>query len=744
MGRKNSGRHFEYSGLSKHFCEEILKNNSSIKKEQIKKSVTSLKNNTNSNIRLLNSDEYRVNLKRTVFEHNVCIPSLKLYSNSFDNVDRNKIDIRILTGIQHSYKRYYVNNTGKWYMYLIIRQFLNKDEIVGIVVYNNKEAYRIAVDCDITTVLVELFHFGFYRTEIIGLFNLASDYLENFVIKPFVTLEDYLFVLNYVPISVLNAKDILEYIQTDMFKISITFPELDVIANRLQLSTIEALECIKRVKSIYPKFNYQPKNNISYERKKSCSSDNNGILQKTDVISSNILNNSFKDNLEVEENKVVKQTEEKGIEKIELDILKMYNFSESELLYLRVPLNFKIKENYSDEEVISFILANIERSYLYTSDFYPAEDKILELYYKDVGTRVVEIMKAVIPNYIEKSKYDYMWRVRELKVKTPHPVNSFGICRLDELVFYTIGKQVKSRAHKYLPWVDLFDLSYYFKKQGLSGLKTVKNKELLDLETVDIQKYIKSASKLKEVVYHDVFWTSTKHSIFKEKFKTLGLKIIGYLPGLTEEDCLKHSLKYKIYQNYTDEEVVKMKEVYLQSGLQGLVSTFTYRTEKALKYKVEEEGWDREEKEFSNEDFEDRVRKEVEFRTQVEIAEYKNKFYDKVQKEIEDKIRKKVRNEEVKAIETEVINRLRKSLERDIEIKLRKELSVKIKEEERQRLNSELNRLIRTTFKDELDIMIHLILKDCTLKELPIKFPNTLIEMLKNSLLEQITYLYKK
>lgn len=722
MGRKNSSRHIEYSGLSKRFCDEILKKNSNIEKTQVKKSVTSPKSKTDLNIRLLNNDEYRVNLKRTVSEHNISIPSLKLYNNSFDNVDRNKIDIRILMGIQRSYKRYYVNNNGNWYMYLIIKPFLKRDEIVGIVVYNHNEAYKISVDCDITTVLIELFHFGFYRTEIVNLFNLSKDYLESFIIKPFVTFVDCLFVLNYVPMSILDAKNILEYIQTDMFKISITFPDLDVVANRLQISTIEALECLKRVNSVYPNFNFQS------NRETSPSIETE--LQK------NVKN--------VDESKTEKLEEEKGIEKIELDIIRMYNYSENALLSLRIPLNFKIKESYSDEEVVSFILSNIERSYLYTSDFYPAEDKILELYYKEVGIRVVEIMKAVIPNYIEKSKYDYMWRVRELKIKTPHPLNSFGICRLDELAFYSLGKQVKSGVHKYLSWVDLFDLSYYFKEQGLFDLKTTKRKEIKELEILDIQNYIKSASKLKEVLYHDTFWTSIKHSIFKEKFKILGLKVIGYFPGLTEEDCLNHSLKYKIYQNYTDEEIATMKGVYLKYGLQGLVSNFPYRTEKALKYKVEEEGWTREEREFTDEEFEEKVRKEVELRTQMEIAEYKNKFYDKVQKEVEEKIRKKVRSEEVKSIEVEVTNRIRKTLERDIELKLRKELSVKITEEERQYLNSELNRLIRTTFKEDLDVMVHLILQGCTLSDLSVKFPNTLIEMIKNYLLEQVANLYKR
>ena len=262
--------------------------------------------------------------------------------------------------------------------------------------------------------------------------------------------------------------------------------------------------------------------------------------------------------------------------------LKKYSFTE----YIET----EEKEGISN---LLYVLMILNNCYTYSKPFYPAEDKILENYYKDVGYKVVDILKSVIPNYQVRADVEYLMRVRERKYKTPHPIMSFNIWDTDISLIKSLYPKVKKAPTKYFFWLDSFDLLYMVEKEGLGQNTSKKSKEVVDLSLLDLKPYISNAENFKEVVYHDELWTTERHDIFKNEFKTMGLDIVNILDGVTVDECKEHSVKYKIYQNYTAEEIEKMKSIYLEKGLDALYEEFSYRSPEALKFKVEEQGWDK-------------------------------------------------------------------------------------------------------------------------------------------------------
>ena len=304
--------------------------------------------------------------------------------------------------------------------------------------------------------------------------------------------------------------------------------------------------------------------------------------------------------------------------------LKVYDFSE----YIET----EEKEGISNLLYVLMILNNCQT---YNTPFYPAEDKILENYYKDVGYRVVEIMKSVIPNYEIRPYREYVMRIREKKYKTPHPIMGFDSWDNDISLIRSLYSKVKKGPTKYFFWLDSFDLLYMVEKEGLGQNTSKKVKEIVDLNLLDLKPYITAAEKLKEVVFHDIIWTSDRHDIFKNEFKNIGLDIVNLIDGVTVEACKEHSLKYKIYQNYTTKEVERMKEVYLEGGLESLFKEFSYRTEEALKFKVEEQGWDKlvTAPIISEEELQMRVNEMFDKQKDVFIANLRREYIDEFRKE---------------------------------------------------------------------------------------------------------------
>ena len=202
------------------------------------------------------------------------------------------------------------------------------------------------------------------------------------------------------------------------------------------------------------------------------------------------------------------------------------------------------------------------------------------------------------------------------------------------------------------------------------------------------------------------------------------------IPNLTVDACLKHSLQYKIYQNYTEEEVNKMKDVYYTSGLEGLIKSFPYRTKEALKYKIEEEGW---ESAKLNSSISSTMNKKIE----TLLEEYKIQYRDSIREEESEKIRKKVRAEEVKKIETEVTNRLKNTMEKDLTQKLRKEISKKIREDEEKRTYLIMRKIITETLSD-LDELIPLIIQSSYVSDLPKKLSYLIMENMKEGINQRL------
>ena len=262
-------------------------------------------------------------------------------------------------------------------------------------------------------------------------------------------------------------------------------------------------------------------------------------------------------------------------------------------------------------------LIYMNNAYSYSREFTLAEDKLLETYYKDIGKAVVKVMETVIPDYQVRPDYEYILRIRERGIKCPHPVMGFGVLREDENLIKALYPKVKKSPTKYFSWLDSFDLFYYVAELGVGENTSKKTKKVVDLESLDIRSYIDSAMKLKEIMYHSDFWTTDKHELFKEDFKLNGIKVMDKIPGLSEAECIEHAKQYKIFQNYTILELEKMKVVYIESGIEGVVKEFPYRTETALRYKIEEEGWETERRAVLMEkEIEKRVQEQVRLETE--------------------------------------------------------------------------------------------------------------------------------
>lgn len=335
-------------------------------------------------------------------------------------------------------------------------------------------------------------------------------------------------------------------------------------------------------------------------------------------------------------------------------------------------------------EIYRFLYSNFD----YSSDFYPFEDRVLKEYYKILGYRVVDVLKVIKPDYVVRPVIDYIYRVYEKGYKTPHPSISF-IANLDflECIFRVLYPKVKKAPTKYFFWMDNYDIQYYVEKLGLGKSKTKAVKSIIEISKMDILPYIKSAEKFKEVLYHDDFWTSFKHERFKENYPIMGLKVRGIICNLTVEEAKKHSSEYKIYQNYTEEEVEKMHQVYLESGLNGLVDAFPNRTLDALKYKIEDEGWNKGDSNLISEDI-------VESRALELFEKYKNEFIESTKVSLVEEIKQELRVSLQDGIISEITEQERKRvceyLEKTEREKLKGEVRSEVEKELRDVIKSEI------------------------------------------------------
>ena len=135
-------------------------------------------------------------------------------------------------------------------------------------------------------------------------------------------------------------------------------------------------------------------------------------------------------------------------------------------------------------------LMYMKNCYTYSAPFYPAEDKILELYYKDIGYKVVDVMIEVIPDYIKRSDYEYLLRVREKGYKTAHPDIAFSMFTEDVSFINALFSKVKKSPSKYFFWLDTFDLLYLAEKQGFCENTSKKVKKIIDTISLDLKPYI--------------------------------------------------------------------------------------------------------------------------------------------------------------------------------------------------------------------------------------------------------------
>ena len=359
----------------------------------------------------------------------------------------------------------------------------------------------------------------------------------------------------------------------------------------------------------------------------------------------------------------------------------------------------------SNKEGIANLLypiVHLNKAYGYSREFTLAEDRILETFYKDIGRLVVKVMETVIPNYQVRPDYEYVYRIRERGVKGPHPIMCFNLLEEDANLIKTLYPKVKKAPTKYFFWLDSFDLFYYVSDLGVGENTSKKVKKVVDLETIDIQSYIDSALKLKEIIYYSDFWTTEKHELFKEEFKINGIKVMEKIPNLTEEECLEHAKQYKILQNYTVSEIERMKEIYIAGGIEAVVQAFPYRTETALKYKIEEEGWEIERSSILME-------KEIERR----VAERVKKETAQIKKDI---------------IENEVVS-LKESLRTEITPVLRSEIV------------DELYGVIRGSVFHGMKLEMPNLVRKSSLKDLPSVLPQKIVTKLESLVRDEVSKL---
>ena len=541
MGRKTRSKNM-YSPLSESFCNSILKKN---------KGERDIFDVLKSNKRVIESKS------ENVIKVNNTKPKLKG-------------TVRIDNG-----GRIYLNSDT---ICATAEKIVKNGYIVEYRVRNGKDIFTVSCEEDRTHQFIEMMHYGFSINNLTYFLNIKPESVK--LPKGIKTIETMWNVLLAIPLKCKSYQDIIDY--------------LPILKSDID-------KCTKSYNSLVNKWCVSPKKvNIIASIIKDYFAENNSDIEVLNTIEEKEVNveiieninesaEEINKNVEVEDTSnqvVVINTGNNIIENIKKNGFKylLKCLSVEEYIKLFDIVDFKLPDDINEnvdryiensttdaEKVIYYAYKWINDIHNYSKPFYPIEDKILEMYYKDFGVRCVEIIRAVMPNYIDRPNYEYLERVMERGYKTPHPMNSFELSEKDfEFISILYPLVIKSPT-KYFPMYDNYDLQYYAMTEGIiEDITTKKVKELKTLKYIDLKPYIDSAFKFKEYLYHSEKWTSYNHDIFKEYFKSIGLRVSEVLVGVTESDCQNHSLTYKIYQNYTTVEVEKMKEVYFAEGFEGL------------------------------------------------------------------------------------------------------------------------------------------------------------------------------
>ena len=594
------------------------------------------------------------------------------------------------------------------------RTFLNSDTICATAekivkggyireykIRNGKDIFIISCEEDKTHQFVEMMHYGFSINNLTHFLNIKPETL--ILPKGIKSIEAMWNVLLAIPLEYKKYDDIITYIPTLRTEIEKYGNSSNSLSKKWNVSSKK----VNIIASIVT--GYVAENELVEEKKEEVICND-----KVEVISNVV--DSDKVVLTHTSDNILNNLKEKGFKYLLkcVDIqeyIKLFNVEDFKLPHdidNNVD-NYILNAETDVEKVIYYAYKWINDIHNYSRPFYPIEDKILEMYYKDFGVRCVEIIRAVMPNYIERPNSEYLERVMERGYKTPHPVNSFELLQKDKEFIKLLYPIVIKSPTKYFPMYDNFDLQYFAMTEGIiKDITSKKVKEIKFINNLDLKPYIDAAFKLKEYLYHSEKWTSYNHDIFKEYFKSVGLKISEVLIGVSESDCQNHSLTYKIYQNYTTIEVEKMKEVYFADGFEGLMSKFSYRTKEALEFKVKEQGWA---DELKNKQVNEVYRQELEVKLRSEIEEEMTRKYDKILKEAvernktivlknyEDMIKKDVASDfmrnEVPKIEKSCIERITKKSEEDKAKKERELQQIVLKTV--RRVKSEIPKVINDT-----------------------------------------------
>lgn len=349
---------------------------------------------------------------------------------------------------------------------------------------------------------------------------------------------------------------------------------------------------------------------------------------------------------------------------------------------------FVHKYNYEGIQDIIYIRMQLIGVYKESKPFYPSEDAILINYYPKVGVRVVEILQEAIPNYILRETQEYADRMRVLKNVKIHPMNSFGITKIDKKIIRLIcEKGLSLTNNKYMPWMTTADIQYYAYTLGYTTKKPLKEYDLLNVDNIDITPYIDTAMTLKEVKYHSEKWSTARHEIFKEGFKEKGIEIIDEIDWASKSECMLRAKQFTIKQRYTEEEEEGIKATFLAEGWEGVKEKYSHRTEKALKYKLEEMGLTSPTSQNISEDQLVLLKPEI---SEEEKEKYKLEIKREVQREVE------------KELTPVLESRIRKN----VEYTLRKELVPKLRETEINRVSKELDKFMSDILESTLKLAI--------------------------------------
>ncbi len=584
--------------------------------------------------------------------------------------------------------------------------------VTGFKVVTKNSDHIIHYGQNMFDMVVEMLHFGFAYSQIKNLLGISHKQYEILKPKDFVTMNDFITILNIVPMSYIRCNDILHYVK-EIPKVIVEHPSYAGLATALGITNNQA-------KKVYEFYNSKTYGHLVgaarkkiYEEKKMAKEnekkvENQKVVKTVEspipvvavkeepevVYTTEIIKKESDSTVEIDSNlkdETQQEPEEvrfasKISELVELPkiVLEEDKKEESEnievseeisedtscekgeespkkrisrtevtlddyqtlLGFSGIPFNFDILIAELKEGLKSFTFSEyIENSnkmgisnllyplmymrncYTYSTPFYPAEDKILEQYYKDIGYKVVDIMIESIPNYIKRSEYEYLLRIREKGYKTCHPDIAFAMFAEDMSLITALYPKVKKSPSKYFFWLDTYDLLCLAEKLGFGENTSKKVKKIIDTVALDLKPYIESALKLKEVIYHNEFWTSDRHDLFKDEFKLNGLAVTSMIDGLTDEEALEHARVYKINQNYTTKEVAEMRLVYMAEGFEGLLEKFSYRTESALKFKVEEQNWEEERNKIL-------LEIEIEKRVSERIEDEKKKLTETLREEV--------------------------------------------------------------------------------------------------------------